>query len=174
MYVILPLTESLNYLTYTTMSQYRRKNKNCVIVDLADKHHVALTRFKRQSYFHLRHNSNGKTVSFNLADMQSLVDNFALMKRKLNKLSRAKMMMMMMMMNQRRRRSRNVPLTKRAVWSLKTTKKTMGQTSSLQPPFKISVFITCCQSSTSDVTDGSDKDICCCFTTTTTTTSDDV
>jgi hypothetical protein len=71
------------------MSQYRRKNKNCVIVDLADKHHVALTRFKRQSYFHLRHNSNGKTVSFNLADMQSLVDNFALMKRKLNKLKQS-------------------------------------------------------------------------------------
>ncbi len=64
---------------------HQKKNQS-VIVDLADKHHVALTRFKGMSYFHIRHNTKGKCVSLNMADMQTLVDNFPMMKKKLKKL----------------------------------------------------------------------------------------
>jgi hypothetical protein len=63
-----------------------QKKNQSVIVDLADKHNVALTRFKGKSYFHIRHNTKGKCVSLNMADMQTLVDNFPMMKKKLKKL----------------------------------------------------------------------------------------
>lgn len=68
---------------------FRKNRKDSVIFDLADKYHVSLTRFNRESYFHIRQNYGGKFVSLNMADMTSLVQNFDAMKKKLKQMKKS-------------------------------------------------------------------------------------
>lgn len=68
---------------------FRQNSKESVIFDLAEKYHVALTRFKGESYFHIRQNYGGKYVSLNMADMTSLVNAFPAMKKKLKEMKKA-------------------------------------------------------------------------------------
>jgi len=63
-----------------------KQKKKKVVVQLVDKHSVAITLFNRTPYFHIRNNYSGKSVSLPMADMQSLVDNYPSMKKKLKRL----------------------------------------------------------------------------------------
>ena len=58
-------------------------DKSRTIVELAEKHYVSLTKWQKKPYFHITNKYNGKSVSMGIADMQCLVDNFKVMKRKL-------------------------------------------------------------------------------------------
>jgi K+-transporting ATPase c subunit len=60
--------------------------KTIVVVDLADKHNVAVSLFKDKPYFHIRHNHNGKSVSLGMADMESLIENYSTLKKRVKRL----------------------------------------------------------------------------------------
>lgn len=64
---------------------HSKKTKS--VVHLKEKHFVSLTKFKQKPYFHITNKFNQKSVSLSLADMQSLVDNFAIMKKRVERLS---------------------------------------------------------------------------------------